>query len=184
MRGRGRVVPAERGRGHRSRHRRRPAPPRARALVAGRSRCMSAAAVLLGVLIQASPAPPPAVVEGHFPGSGGTRLFYRKVGTGPKVVVFLHGGPGSNFRGSGRFHRAAGEARPAVVLYDQRGSGLSDLETDSGAAHRAASCPRPRGAARSPRGATDDAGRALLGRRPGRALCRGVTRGRSSGSCS
>ena len=60
-------------------------------------------AALLGVLIQASSAasPPAVVAEGYFPGSGGTKLFHRKVGTGPKLVVFLHGGPGSNFRGSG-----------------------------------------------------------------------------------
>jgi proline iminopeptidase len=90
---------------------------------------MSAAAVLLCVLVQASPAPPPAVVEGHFPGSGGTRLFYRKVGTGPKVVVFLHGGPGSNFRGAGDFMEPLAKDGRAVVMYDQRGGGLSDLET-------------------------------------------------------
>jgi proline iminopeptidase len=98
---------------------------------------MSAAAALLGVLIQASPspaatppAPPPApVVEGSFPGSGGTRLFHRKVGTGPAAVVFLHGGPGSNFRGSGDFIEPLATRGRMVVLYDQRGSGLSDLET-------------------------------------------------------
>lgn len=89
---------------------------------------MSAAAVLLGVLVQATALPPPAVVEGHFPGSGGTRLFYRKVGTGPKVVVFVHGGPGSNFRGAGDFIEPLARDGRAVVLYDQRGSGLSDLE--------------------------------------------------------
>ena len=93
---------------------------------------MSAAAALLGVHMLgapvASPAPSPAV-EGLFTGSGGTRLFYRKMGTGPKVVVFLHGGPGSNFRGPGDLiEPLAGDGR-AVVLYDQRGSGLSDLET-------------------------------------------------------
>ncbi len=86
-------------------------------------------AALLGVLIQASPAPPPAVFEGHFPGAGGTRLFYRKVGTGPKVVVFLHGGPGSNFRGAGDSVEPLAKDGRTVVLYDQRGSGFSDLET-------------------------------------------------------
>jgi proline iminopeptidase len=92
---------------------------------------VSAAAVLLGVLLQASPAPSPSpvVVEGRFPGSGGTRLFYRKVGSGPKTVVFVHGGPGSNFRGAGDSIEALADARHSVVLYDQRGSGQSDLET-------------------------------------------------------
>lgn len=90
------------------------------------------AAILLAVLVQASPAAPPSpppVVEGHFTGRGGTRLFYRKVGTGPKTIVFLHGGPGSNFRGGGSFVEALAGGTHSVVLYDQRGSGRSDLET-------------------------------------------------------
>lgn len=93
---------------------------------------MCAATALLGVLLLgapvASPSPAP-VVEGFFPGSGGTRLFYRKVGTGPKAVVFLHGGPGSNFRGAGDFIEPVADASHSVVLYDQRGSGRSDVET-------------------------------------------------------
>lgn len=88
-------------------------------------------AALLGVLIQTSSAasPPALVVEGYFHGSGGTKLFHRKVGTGPKLVVFLHGGPGSNFRGSGDVIEGLADGRHSVVLYDQRGSGLSDRET-------------------------------------------------------
>lgn len=99
---------------------------------------MSTTAASLSVLILASPlasaqpaaaVSPPVVVEGYFPGAGGTRLFHRRVGTGPKVVVLIHGGPGSNFRGTGDYiEPLAGDGR-AVVLYDQRGSGLSDLET-------------------------------------------------------
>lgn len=91
---------------------------------------IDAAAVLLGVLTAGAPltSPPPAV-EGYFTGAL-TRLFYRKVGTGPKVVVFLHGGPGSNFRGSGDFVEPLADGGRAVVLYDQRGSGLSELVTD------------------------------------------------------
>ena len=103
-------------------HRRHLSAPRAGGVVVG--------AALLGVLMLGSPvASPPPAVEGHFPGSGGTRLFYRKVGTAPKVVVFLHGGPGSNFRGAdAAIEPLAGPGR-SVVLYDQRGGGLSDLET-------------------------------------------------------
>jgi proline iminopeptidase len=91
---------------------------------------VSAAAALLGVLIAGStPASPPPVVEGYFPGSL-ARMFYRKVGTGPKVIVFLHGGPGSNFRGPGAFIEPLADSRHSVVLYDQRGSGLSELVAD------------------------------------------------------
>jgi len=91
---------------------------------------MSAATALLGVLILSSPlASPPPAVEGCFPGAGGARLFRRKVGSGPKVVVFLHGGPGANYRGSGEFIEPLAAAGHSVVLYDQRGSGRSDVET-------------------------------------------------------
>lgn len=91
---------------------------------------MSALAVLLGVFI-AAPAPSPApVTEGYFPGAGGVRLFHRKVGTGPRFVVFLHGGPGSNFRGAGDYFEPLAGGDRAIVVYDQRGSGLSELVTD------------------------------------------------------
>ena len=92
---------------------------------------MSATTALLGALILGSPLPsPPPAVEGYFPGDGGVRLFHRKVGTGPKAVVFLHGGPGANFRGTGDYIEPLAGADRAVVLYDQRGSGLSNLVTD------------------------------------------------------
>jgi proline iminopeptidase len=94
---------------------------------------VSTASALLALAIQASPVPSPSpaavVSEGFFPGSGGTRLFHRKVGSGPRAVVFLHGGPGSNFRGSGEFLEPLAGPGQMVVLYDQRGSGLSALET-------------------------------------------------------
>lgn len=91
---------------------------------------MSALAALLTLLI-AAPVPAPApVVEGYFPGAGGVRLFHRKVGTGPKVVVFLHGGPGSNFRGAVHYIEPLAGGDHAIVLYDQRGGGLSELVTD------------------------------------------------------
>ena len=92
----------------------------------------SATAALLGVLIQAPPvpAPSPAATEGYFAGSGGTRLFHRRVGSGARAIVFLHGGPGSNSRGIGEFiEPLAGRGR-MVVLYDQRGGGRSEVVTD------------------------------------------------------
>jgi proline iminopeptidase len=67
--------------------------------------------------------------EGYLIGADGVRLFYRKVGSGRSVAVFLHGGPGSNFRGNGDF-MAPLAARRTVIMYDQRGSGLSEIVTD------------------------------------------------------
>jgi len=78
----------------------------------------------------APPSPNAPVQEGHIPGADGVKLFYRKVGSGPQAVVFLHGGPGSNFRGQGdHMERLASPGR-TVVLYDQRGSGRSEIVTD------------------------------------------------------
>jgi proline iminopeptidase len=92
----------------------------------------TATAALLGVLVQASPVPTPspAVSEGFFAGSGGTRLFHRRVGSGARAIVFLHGGPGSNFRGIGEFIEPLAGPGRMVVLYDQRGGGRSELVTD------------------------------------------------------
>ena len=44
--------------------------------------------------------------------------------------MFLHGGPGANYRGAGDYIEPFADAGRAVVLYDQRGSGRSDLVTD------------------------------------------------------
>lgn len=71
-----------------------------------------------------------AVREGHLTGADGVRLFYRQVGDGRQGVVFLHGGPGSNFRGQGDVMERLASPGRTVVLYDQRGSGLSDLVSD------------------------------------------------------
>src|SRR6185436_10532120 len=48
---------------------------------------------------------------------------------GKDLAVFLHGGPGSNFRGSGTDMDALARTR-TLVMYDQRGSGRSDVTTD------------------------------------------------------
>ena len=92
---------------------------------------MSAAAALLVILIAGPPLPSsPNAVEGHFPGADGVRLFHRKIGAGSNVVVFLHGGPGANLRGSADYMEPLAGSDRVVVAYDQRGSGLSDLVTD------------------------------------------------------
>lgn len=67
--------------------------------------------------------------EGYFISADSIRLFYRKVGSGKYVAVFLHGGPGSNFRGQGDYMEALATGR-TVIMYDQRGSGLSQIVTD------------------------------------------------------
>jgi proline iminopeptidase len=81
-------------------------------------------------LALASVAPRPSTgAEGFLAGADGVRLYHRLEGKGPDTVVFLHGGPGSNFRGSGdELTRLARGRR--FVLYDQRGSGRSELVTD------------------------------------------------------
>lgn len=88
--------------------------------------------LVFGLLFVAQPAPPsaPPVVEGFFTAHEGVRLFFRKVGRGRDTVVFLHGGPGSNFRGSGDALEALAGPLRTVTLYDQRGSGRSDIVSD------------------------------------------------------
>jgi proline-specific peptidase len=80
--------------------------------------------------------PPPAaaqprVREGFVRTADGVRLFYRQVGerTGSDLVVYVHGGPGSNFRGNGTEMDGLARGR-TLVMYDQRGSGRSDIISD------------------------------------------------------
>jgi proline iminopeptidase len=77
----------------------------------------------------ASPPPPDVVREGFLSGADRVPLFFRKVGSGADVVVYLHGGPGSNFRGNGTEMDALARGR-TLVMYDQRGSGRSEIVTD------------------------------------------------------
>lgn len=69
------------------------------------------------------------VSEGYLTTSDGVRIFFRKVGDGKDVVVYLHGGPGSNFRGQEEYVEPLARRR-TLVFYDQRGSGLSQIITD------------------------------------------------------
>jgi proline iminopeptidase len=68
--------------------------------------------------------------EGFVRTSDGVRLFYRQVGTGKDLLVYVHGGPGSNFRGNGTEMDRLARGR-TLVMYDQRGSGRSDVISDS-----------------------------------------------------
>ena len=69
------------------------------------------------------------VVEGYFNGADGVRLFYRRVGNGKNVVVFLHGGPGLGIGDGGYDMEMLAQGR-TLLMYDQRGSGRSDIVTD------------------------------------------------------
>jgi len=62
-------------------------------------------------------------------GADGVRIFYQRFGLGREVVFYLHGGPGSNFHGNGEFMRELARGR-SVIMYDQRGSGGSQVITD------------------------------------------------------
>jgi proline iminopeptidase len=81
-----------------------------------------------GIPPEVRPSPPP-VAEGTLAGADGVRIFYRKVGAGGPLVVYLHGGPGSNFRGNGTDMDALAQGR-TLVMYDQRGGGRSEIVTD------------------------------------------------------
>jgi proline iminopeptidase len=71
------------------------------------------------------PAPP---TEGRAPGDGAA-LFYRMVGSGPDVLVMIHGGPGMDMGYMlPDFHPL--EQRHRLLFYDQRGSGRSELLRD------------------------------------------------------
>ncbi len=69
------------------------------------------------------------VSEGYLDGADGVRLFYRKVGRGKNVVVCLHGGPGLNMA-SGCLDAEPFAKGRTLVMYDQRGSGRSELVSD------------------------------------------------------
>lgn len=71
------------------------------------------------------------VEEGYFVGADKVRLFYRKLGNGNDVVVFLHGGPGADIHDGGYLMDPLGQ-RHVLVMYDQRGGGRSDLTTQPG----------------------------------------------------
>jgi proline iminopeptidase len=91
-------------------------------------------AVLLHACHATAPSSPGGPSEGRAPAEGrvagdGAALFYRMVGTGPDVLVMIHGGPGmdsgymvSDFGPLAEHHR--------LLFYDQRGGGRSELLGD------------------------------------------------------
>ena len=64
--------------------------------------------------------------EGFFPGADGVKLFYRIAGTGQDTVVLIHGGPGTGMR-EGLDFDALTRHGHAILMYDQRGTGNSEL---------------------------------------------------------
>jgi proline iminopeptidase len=74
--------------------------------------------------------PLPNASEGYVEASGGVRLFYRLLGSGPDTLVMIHGGPGFTMD---YFldDLAPLAAHHALLFYDQRGTGRSTLVSDS-----------------------------------------------------
>jgi proline iminopeptidase len=66
--------------------------------------------------------------EGHFQGDG-ARLYFRWVGSGPDVLVMIHGGPGMD-SGYMATDFAPLAERHRLLFYDQRGGGRSELLRD------------------------------------------------------
>jgi proline iminopeptidase len=60
----------------------------------------------------------------------GHEIYYRLFGSGPETLVALHGGPGADHRSLSRLGEIAGDGLQ-VLLYDQLGSGRSDVPDDS-----------------------------------------------------
>jgi proline iminopeptidase len=91
-------------------------------------------AVLLYTACSASHLGPGAVREGELPragrgnlvGAGGVQLLYRLEGAGADTIVVLHGGPGFSLEGLRPDLRPLSQ-RHALLYFDQRGSGHSDM---------------------------------------------------------
>jgi len=86
-------------------------------------------AVLLLACHATSPSTPGAhPAEGRVPGDGAA-LFYRMIGTGPDVLVMIHGGPGMDMGYMVPDFGPLAE-RHRLLFYDQRGGGRSELLRD------------------------------------------------------
>jgi proline iminopeptidase len=88
------------------------------------ARCLTLAAAL------AAAGWPARAQEGYVVTSDSARLFYRLVGRGPDTLIAIHGGPGVDLE-SIAADFAPLTARHAVLFYDQRGAGRSELPADT-----------------------------------------------------
>jgi len=84
--------------------------------------------VLLFIAASLSCTNPPVVEEGHLE-INGTSLFYKTMGSGEPIIV-LHGGPGFDHRQFLPYIWELAE-RHKVILFDQRGTGLSSGPIDA-----------------------------------------------------
>ena len=67
--------------------------------------------------------------DGHVVAGDGTKLFYKVEGSGPQVLVVVHGGPGFSLESVRADFGPLAKGR-TVIYYDQRGNGRSDLIDD------------------------------------------------------
>lgn len=74
---------------------------------------------------------PATAQEGFFPGADGVKLYYRITGTGQDTVVLIHGGPGTGMREGMDFDELSRRGH-AILMYDQRGAGQSELVSVAG----------------------------------------------------
>jgi proline iminopeptidase len=85
--------------------------------------------VFLWVLLcSAAPIVAQGVEEGYFTGADNNRLFYRKLGSGSPVVVYLHGGP-INMNNAGYDIDRLAKGR-TLIMFDMRSGGRSQLLGD------------------------------------------------------
>ncbi|HZI65887.1 MAG TPA: alpha/beta hydrolase [Thermoanaerobaculia bacterium] len=68
--------------------------------------------------------------QGFVVADDGVRLFYRRIGDGPRTFLVLHGGPGSNMNGVWPDLEPLASAGRSIILYDQRGGGRSQVVKD------------------------------------------------------
>jgi proline iminopeptidase len=78
---------------------------------------------------QGKPSEAKLAEEGYLSGEDGVRLFYRKLGAGRNVVVFLHGGPGLSIEDGGYFMDPLAKGH-TLIMFGQRGGGRSDIVDD------------------------------------------------------
>ena len=94
------------------------------------ARAFVSAAIAVSLSGCATRAIAPAVSDGYVHTADDVSLYYRRVGTGDQLVVYVHGGPGSNFRGNGTLMDSLATRERTLVMYDQRGAGLSTVISD------------------------------------------------------
>jgi proline iminopeptidase len=70
--------------------------------------------------------------EEFFTGADGVRLAYRLAGSGADTIVVIHGGPGTGMQEALDLEEGLSRLGHAVLRYDQRGAGNSELVSVAG----------------------------------------------------